>query len=1507
MKRIVVLLISQLLFLLQIIQAQNIDTVAICNGDSALLYSNWESQTGNYTNGFDITTLIVNPTPSLVGNFLLNGNATQPIPDTYDLTQAIGNQSGSAWNSVTLNLNQPFNFDVDIFLGFNDFGADGLAFVLQQVNTSVGSSGGGIGYAGISPSFCVEFDTWDNGSGVGDPIYDHIAIQQDGVLNHNGPNNLFPATGFPPLNANIEDGLWHNVIFSWDPATFNFQVIFDGTLLINYNNDIVTTIFGNNPSVYWGFTAATGGAMNLQRFRTNSLNVQLSDSTICDYDTIFINPQVNTGAFSYLWTPDYNISDNTFSAPSFSPDTTTTYLFEVTNSYGCSFTDSFTIFVNPSPVVSAVVDSVSCTQNDDGAIDISVLGPLAMSDFSWEGPNNFSSNNEDVIGIAGVYTLTVTSSNQCVTTEEFIIYEPPMIDTSFTVIDVSCYGGSDGYIAIEVLSPMLYPTQYSYFIDGVQNINPPPYDTVFDYLSEGSYQIAILDNLTNCSSIKTIYIDAPQFPLQILSSNSVTICDTSSEGSAYAYAAGGSPSVSDGYSFEWYDSNWGSIDTGSSISNLGVGDYFLEVTDSNGCQANLPITVSTSQLPLSLSPQLFGVVCTGDSTGSAVVFAGGGTAPYDYVWSDSNGSLIRDTNNIITRDTLSGLVAGSYHLLITDSAGCTEEMTFNIDEPSVRLEISSVAVVDSIDCYGDLDGRGIVYMVNGSGSPAYSYLWDNGETTFIANSLSGGWHTVWVSDTRGCVVEDSVNIPENSQIKSDLVIADSVSCYGLSDGAISVSTQGGVLLPTSPYYDYFWSNGINPNFDIIENLSHGSYYVTTQDALGCVVVDSIYLPEPDPLYVNAQQALRVSCYGASTGSAFAVGSGGTMPYEFTWLNNNITDLSINDSSIVNILFSGLDTVQLEDARGCIATDTVLITEPAELVVTISDSVLAYCVGVNTASASATVVGGTAPYVYEWDDNNLVPQTTSIASNLDAGTYTVTVEDTRGCIGTVTVDLNNVTSTMFAVIEAIGSLDTSVSCYGSNDGSLTVEVFSGDSPYTYQWVGPSGISTNDSIFNLMAGIYSVTVTDSNGCTVNTNQELTAPAPLLYKVLSTTNTNCLGSCDGTIELYIEGGTLPYTAHLLNNQNASISPQGVDSTSLVTGVCTGDYTVTIEDSHNCDAVLMLGGSDHAVLDTTIVTDVIASVTQDVDCYGDSTGIVSVVNPQTGMSYSYNWLNLNSDTVGVLSTANNLPAGDYILHSGYTDAGCTTLDTVSVSQNPVIHSSTIVTHVSCNGGSDGSIVATTSGGTGIGTYVYSWNTTPINTTSSISGVASGVYELTVTDNNSCSVAQTYTITEPSLLVATVSASQTYILNASVVGGTPPYSYSWVEQTQPSVELGILASYTVGSNGIYYVVVTDANDCESTSNSTTFSEPTGTLDLLSSIDLRVYPNPFRKEITVDFGQTISNATIRIVDVYGKLIELHELTSTDKYIIQRENKARGVYFMEIEIEKIRINSKIIIK
>ena len=404
--------------------------------------------------------------------------------------------------------------------------------------------------------------------------------------------------------------------------------------------------------------------------------------------------------------------------------------------------------------------------------------------------------------------------------------------------------------------------------------------------------------------------------------------------------------------------------------------------------------------------------------------------------------------------------------------------------------------------------------------------------------------------------------------------------------------------------------------------------------------------------------------------------------------------------------------------------------------------------------------------------------------------------------------------------------------------------------------------------------------------------------MYKVVSDSivGPTCLGSCDGTLRLYILDGVPPYTADLLNNQNGSLLSYSVHGDTLVTGVCTGDYTVTITDANGCDASLILGGSNQAVLNTSINTDVVVDA-QAVDCHGAATGAVHVSTTPIP-AYLYTWLDLNGDTISTTASASNLTAGDYILHSSYNNiTGCTTFDTVTVSQSSLIHSTGIITNVSCNGDSDGVIVVTTTLG-GVSPYVYSWSPISSLTDSLLDSVMAGVYDLTILDANGCSVTDSYTITEPDLLVATVTATQTYILNTSLVGGTAPYSYSWEEQSQPGVSLGTFDTYTVGSYGTYYVIVTDSNDCEAVSNTIVYNEgPLGTISLNKDINLHVYPNPFREETTVDFGQRIANSTIRIVDVYGKLLESYEISDTDKYIITRNNKASGVYFLEIEIDQ----------
>jgi hypothetical protein len=432
-------LLFLLLFLPVILVGQT--TITICDGDSALIYGNWQNSAGTYTNSNgNTTTLVVNPLPVITPNFILNGDATIQPGNVFQLTPALGNQSGSVWNNIQINLNNPFHFNIDLFLGCNNGGADGIAFVLQPISTSLGSSGGGLGYAGINPSFAVEFDTWQNSS---DPSYDHIAIQKNGILNHNGGSNLAGPVGFPPANYQIEDCQWHSAVFMWDPTTQTFTLDFDGYQnVISYTGNIVNNIFGGNPMVYWGLTAATGGANNIQKFR---FNYELNDTTICQNDSIQINSLAIANSYTYLWTPNNNISDNTIASPYFSPDTTTTYTLAITNSYGCTYIDSFVINVDTSANIYFPLIDEFCLGSP--VINLNYASP---SGGQYQVNGLFSTVFNPTINNLGINTITYsyTSVNNCsnILTQNIEVFDSP--NSNAVITNVSCQGLSDGQINI---------------------------------------------------------------------------------------------------------------------------------------------------------------------------------------------------------------------------------------------------------------------------------------------------------------------------------------------------------------------------------------------------------------------------------------------------------------------------------------------------------------------------------------------------------------------------------------------------------------------------------------------------------------------------------------------------------------------------------------------------------------------------------------------------------------------------------------------------------------------------------------------------------------------------------------------------------------------------------------------------------------------------------------------------------------------------------------------------
>jgi hypothetical protein len=1075
--------------------------------------------------------------------------------------------------------------------------------------------------------------------------------------------------------------------------------------------------------------------------------------------------------------------------------------------------------------------------------------------------------------------------------------------------NVNCWDDKDGRIAIDFHSTQL--VSFTYSLDGVSNPNAWPLDSVWENLPAGTYNVTISDN-ANCVIEEEISITAPGFVLQALVSGDMSVCYGDNLGFAVGFGSGGTP----GYSYEWFDDTYTSFSLNDTAFGLSSGSYYLEVMDANGCDTFTSVQVISPQTSLSGSPQLFGVVCKGDSTGMLVGDAQGSWAPYQYYWMSSLGDTLQDSGVRLTRDTLFGLSVGSYDLHVYDAKGCFVSYSMSVGEPATKLRIDSMAVIESIACYGDSVGEARLYA--SGGMPNYEYAWSDGQSTLLVDGLTSGYHSVVLSDAWGCEVLDSIYVPENSKVESVISTIQNSSCYGFSDGEVWVTSTGGV-----PSYTYYWSNG-HTGFsmpDTASGLLHGSYYVTTQDILGCEVVDSVSISEPDPLSMEASELDWIDCYGADNGLAGATAIGGTMPYVFNWYDS--AGILIATGDTINTLAPGLHTVVVTDAKGCSASDTVFTHEPAELVIVIDDAqtVLAYCIGVNTASLTGIASGGTPGYTYEWNDNTVNPQTTATATALLAGVYTITVTDTKGCIAIDIRDIDTLTSTMDAdtssLIQYIGGND--VSCFGENDAEAMVTAWGGHAPYVYQWYGPNGFNANTAVIgNLVAGTYSVTIRDTNNCMVNTSIVLSQPDYIYFTTLGYEDEACLGACNGEIAIDITGGVGPYSGVATENTTGNVLTSLMANDSVVPGVCSGNYTITITDVNACPSSVINGGVNQQTIgtsDTTIATIDPAAITN-VLCNGTATGSLQALSPSTNPNYSYSWQNTNNTGFVISNTtiATNLIAGTYVLYAHYSDAnnlgqnysGCTVTDTVSVTELAALESVVSVTDVSCYGNATGKLVASaTSGGTS--SYNLQWN--PGGVTGSVfNNLTAGTYTLTITDFNSCQAISSFTVTEPQALVSNITKSG-YVLTATLpVGGTAPFSYSWREQLNSATQIGTGNTYTVTNYGDYYVLVTDANGCESESNSFEYVEIINAVGEASSLlELSIYPNPFKEETTIAFGREIQAATVRVVDVFGKVIEEHTVTNTNKHILKRGNKASAIYFVEIEVGEVTLFHKIIIE
>ena len=883
------------------------------------------------------------------------------------------------------------------------------------------------------------------------------------------------------------------------------------------------------------------------------------------------------------------------------------------------------------------------------------------------------------------------------------------------------------------------------------------------------------------------------------------------------------------------------------------------------------ITVKSQNCPIIDSVIITNINCYGDLDGVIEVVPLNTGGLYSYEFNSVPNGLIGVINN---------LSLGVYTLTITDLAdtSCSQDTSFEITQPQDSLYTTINLSVD-IDCFGDSTGIAEAQAANGGTFP-YIYSWDNGQNTLVADSLWEGMHVITVTDFNECTVQDSIYINySNDSIEGIVNILNQVSCFGSCDANVELSSAGGI----SPY-SYDWGtflpgyNGNGP--DTVFNLCYGGHSVLIEDAIGCRRTITFSIDQPDELFAIAigngapipgqLSTQPVQCFGFDDGTAYASATQGTLGYTFVWDSINGPTGQYIDS-----LAPGIHTVYVTDANGCTASDTVLITEPTELVVEIDSSlaIYAYCSNTFSGELCATASGGTPNYVYIW--NSIPQQNTPCAYDLQPDQYTILVVDDRQCTATASFDLDSITNSFNA--DSVIIIEDSVSCFGLYDGSLTAtNVIGGISPYSYNWTGPSFYTgTGSNISALEFGSYGLDITDYNGCKVIVGAYLNQPDQLEYDIYNTVDETCLGANNGQIWAHVNGGTSPYYYDssqsnsfpiLIGNQTLIIND------SIMSNLSPGSYSIYMTDDNNCEgAIIPNGGSAayQAEINTLLVvpTPVLDVTSQTTSCYNIDDGAAEVdatflaANPLLTYTWEEDVFGMPSGidiSNGAGNSWGSFAPGTYWLVAHYADSAsfeipysaCDNQVSFIISAAPSeVNVTFLIDDVSCYSFNDGKIFLNVNGGNGP-PFTYQWDTTialPLgDTTNLIDSLTVGTYAVSIGDANGCISIENYEITEPNPLITNITATNVScfgfsdgMADAIPLGGTSSYSWKWVEILSPPnlpVDIGQNTATATGlPAGIYAVTVSNDVKCFYT-DTVEISEPE---DPIALIEVEKYYGPY--------------------------------------------------------------------
>lgn len=1061
------------------------------------------------------------------------------------------------------------------------------------------------------------------------------------------------------------------------------------------------------------------------------------DTSICLGETVGISAVASGGSGGYSYSWDNGLG--TGPSHDVTPDTSTIYSVTVTDEVGCTAFDQVLVRVNPLPTVEAFPDTAICAGNSVNLNAVASGGSGASYQYIWDNGLGTGASHLVTPSISTDYAVVVTDENGCTATDTatVIVNLPPSVvaapDTSICLgetvsLTATATGGAGGY---------------SYSWDN--GLGTGPSHSVSP-TSTTTYTVIVTDEV-GCTNQAQVSIVVNPLPSVDAGPDS-TIC-AGEEVILTAIASGGSGA---NYQYSW-DNGLGSGPT-HTVSPTDTTVYSVTVTDGNGCTASDQVTIAILPIPnVVAGPDTS--ICLGANVLLSASASGGSGSGYSFDWDNNLGA---GPEHLVTPSQTT-----TYNVSVLDDNGCS-------NRTEVVVTVNPLPTVDLGPDTSICTGDDLVLVALASGGDGdYSFSWDNGlgqGPSQVVSPTSATTYVVVLEDGSGCQDTDSITVLINPLPSIEI---QSVSCAAnLNTYTVEVQIESTHLLSASAGEVI---DNLGGSFSVINIPTTADLNLTVTDPnLNCTSQETVTAPDcscpddiPPPvsggdqsycpgddipsLTVSVPDTLSVNWYDAPTGGQLLFQSSTT--FSPTVAGTYYAEAFVIASGCVSLSRTALVLTELTLPTVSIVGDSTLCANAS---------------GLLTASGADS---------YLWNTD----ATSESIEVSEAGIYTVVGTATNGCSASASVEV-----TVAAPVSATFDNQNPI-CNGDATGIATVQVNGGTPPYSYLWSNDVTTASNPDI---PAGVYTLLITDSNDCSLETSTTITEPDPIIVTA-TIDSVSCNGGNDGQAILAITGGTPGYIASW-PDQSTAISRSDLAA---------GSYEVSITDINQCQVTsqIIVEEPDALFIEPIDI--------QDVSCAGGADGAISIIVGGGTAPYNIQWSNGSSGP-----SIENLAAGTYDV--SVSDANnCITSSSLSIGQPENLSiSDTQISAASCEGVDDGSINLTISGGTP--PYNFAWSDG--STTEDLTGVGAGTYNVVVTDQNQCDVSGNFTIGNASTLFLILSPTDASCdenngqIDLSIEGGTAPFNFDWNndglgdnDDTQNLSGLGA---------GSYFVSLTDANGC---------------------------------------------------------------------------------------------------